>query len=430
MRQCSDQAPVGVHGYGPDTICLFLRLVLVAGVSLRGACRVLGTIRPALGLSLAVPHWTTGRLWLLRLGHAVLTASLQQAGDWAWVIDHSVQIGRDKCLVILGIRLAHLPEPGQSLRHQDMQLIALLPAGNWTSGDVDQALEEASQRSGVPRVIVDDHGADLCGGVALFQGRHPQTAEIYDAKHKAACLLKKRLDHDAGWREFQSQVGKTRCAVQQTELAFLAPPGAKLKARFMNLGPVLGWAMHVLAVLGQPSLVQQFATAGRLKEKFGWIEGFAAELAQWSQWQQVVDAAVTHANQQGVYRGSAGLLAKRFAQLGPLSDSARQLAAELLRFVRCQESQARPGERLPASSEVLESCFGKFKQLEKQQSRGGFTQLLLGFGALLADITTATVRQAMQASGTADVWAWAAKTLGVTLYAQRKLAYGGATKSG
>jgi len=79
---------------------------------------------------------------------------------------------------------------------------------------------------------------------------------------------------------------------------------------------------------------------------------------------------------------------------------------------------------------VLESCFGKFKQLEKQQSRGGFTQLVLGFGALLADLTPAAVRDAMQASRTADVKRWAAQTLGVTLFARRKLAFAGATEDG
>src|ERR671922_213952 len=92
------------------------------------------------------------------------------------------------------------------------------------------------RRTGAPRVIVNDHGVDLSGGVALFQQRHGQTVEIYDAKHKAACLLKSRLEKDPRWQEFQTRVGQTRCAVQQTELAFLAPPSPKPKARFMNLG--------------------------------------------------------------------------------------------------------------------------------------------------------------------------------------------------
>src|SRR5205807_4297541 len=123
-------------------------------------------------------------------------------------------------------------------------------------------------------------------------------------------------------------------------------------------------------------------------------------------------------------------LTGRLARLDALAPSGRRLAAALVRFVRSEERKAGPGERFPGSTEVLESCFGKFKQLEKQQSRGGFTQLLLGFGALLANVTTATVREAMEASRTADVREWAARTLGVTLFAQRKQAFAGATKDG
>jgi hypothetical protein len=428
----------GGHGYGPEVVCLFLQLVLVANVSLRGAARVLGTVGQVLGLRWAVPNWTTGRLWLLRLGHAMLTGALEPAGDWAWLIDHSVQIGPEKCLVILGIRLRDLPPPGQCLRHQDLRLIALMPASRWTRADVDQALEQAAFRTGVPRVIVDDHGGDISGGVALFQERHPQTAEIYDAKHKAACLLKHRLEKCPRWQEFQSRVGPTRCAVQQTELAFLTPPSPKPKARFMNLGTQLAWARRVLAILRQPPpSVQQRVRPERLKEKLGWIEGFASELIQWSQWQQVVDVTVTLVNQQGLGQGTwkgepstADLLAQQLSHLDAHGDSAIEFAAELIGFVRGEQIKARPGERFPGSTEILESCFGKYKQLEKQQSRGGFTQLLLAFGALLARTASTTIREAMQRSRTPDVRRWAEQTLGTTLFAQRKLAFSGATENG
>jgi len=289
---------VGGHGYSPELIRLFLRLVLVGNVSMRGAARVLATMGQALGVSGSVPCWTTGRLWLLRLGHFMLTAQVEQAEDWVWLVDHSVQIGQDKCLVVLGIRLKDVPPPGQRLRHQDLHLIELLPARRWTGVEVHSALEKAATRGGVPRVIVDDHGADISSGVALFQRRHEQTAEIYDAKHKAACLLKHRLENDVRWREFQTRVGQTRCAVQQTELAFLAPPGPKLKARYMNLGPLLRWAQCVLVILRTaPPVVTAHVRPERLKEKLGWIETFTEDLTQWSQWQQVVDVTVTLVNQ-------------------------------------------------------------------------------------------------------------------------------------
>lgn len=427
--RCEDP-PVRCHGFGAETIRLFLQLVLVAGVSLRGASRVLGTVSQTLELDLPVPHWTTGRLWLLRLGHAMLTAGKAKGDDWAWVIDHSVQIGQDKCLVILGIRLRDLPERGHSLLHEDMELIELMPAKSWTRIEVDHALEKAVQRTGsVPRVIVDDHGGDVNGGVRLFQQRHKRTVEIYDAKHRAACLMKGRLEKSPRWQAFQTHLGQTRCAVQQTELAFLTPPAPKPKARFMNLERQLTWGKRVLAILsGPPEPVLRSVTPERLKEKLGWVEAFAEDLTEWSQWQQVVQVAVSLVNCQGIYRGVAKLLTRQFSQLDALGNSAKQLAAELADFVRSQERLARPGERFPGSTEILESCFGKFKHLEKQQSRGGFTQLLLGFGSMLAKLVPETVRDALQASSTADIKAWAAQRLGVTVFAQRKLAYASATE--
>jgi hypothetical protein len=387
------------------------------------------------GLALPVPHWTTGRLWLLRLGHAQLAAPKAPADDWAWLIDHSVQIGQDKCLVIPGIRLADLPRRGQPLRHADLQSIELVPAASWTRAEVGQALQRAARRAGgPPRVIVDDHGVDLAGGVAIFQPSHPGTAEVYDVKHKAACLMKARLANHPRWQAFQALVGQTRCAVRQTELASLVPPAPKPKARFMNLGPLLLWAARVLAIPRRPPpSVLQTVTPARLAGKLGWVEAFADELAEWSHWQQVVDVAVTWVNARGIERGAARDLAGQVRQLGGggLRPSGARLAAELARFVRSEERKAKPGERFPGSTEVLESCFGRFKQLEKQQSRGGFTQLLPGFGSLLLTrLLPDTVRDALQASRTADVRDWAVANLGTTVFAQRRLAYAGATEDG
>ncbi len=51
-------------------------------------------------LPLATPSWCTGRLWLLRLGYYKLTRPKEQADDWVWMVDHTVQLGPEKCLVI------------------------------------------------------------------------------------------------------------------------------------------------------------------------------------------------------------------------------------------------------------------------------------------------------------------------------------------
>ena len=51
---------------------------------------------------------------------------------------------------------------------------------------------------------------------------------------------------------------------------------------------------------------------------------------------------------------------------------------------------------MPGSTEVLESCFGTLKALEKDQSKGGFTGLVLGLGALLGKVTKEVVAAALR----------------------------------
>lgn len=275
----------------------------------------------------------------------------------------------------------------------------------------------------MPRVIVNDHGVDIAGGVALFQQRHPATVDIYDIKHKAACLLKHRLEKNPRWQEFQREISLTRCAIQQTALGFLTPPSLKNKARFMNLEDQLNWAGHVLRILRNPSPVAlQNVSVAFLREKLGWLEAYRAEAGEWAEWQDVVNTAVVFVNQQGVYAGAADDL-KRNAPACYQHPTSEKLATELETFVRAESAKARAGERLPGSTEILESCFGKFKVLEREQSRGGFTGLLLAFGALLMTITQRNITAALQQSRTQFVYNWFREHLGRTPSSQRKLAY-------
>jgi hypothetical protein len=396
---------------------------------LRGASRVVELIARSFGLPFSAPDWTTGRLWVIRFGFAQLDAPKVQADDWVWLIDHSVQIGKQKVLAILGIRSVDLPMPGEFLCPDDTVLIDLIPMETSTREDVAKCLEDVAARTSVPRAIVDDHGVDLNGGVRIFQKSHPDTVEIYDLKHKAACLLKSRLEKNPRWMAFCTKVGQTRCAVQQTELGALAPPGSKPKARFMNLASQLNWADKILAILeGLPGSAPSWVTPERLEEKLGWLREFRADLAEWRQWQTIMDATVGLVGSEGLHEKTAVLLSR---ELRPPREAVeqRRLAAELIKFVRAQASEAKPGERLPGSTEVLESCFGRFKTLEREQSKGGFTSLLLGFGMSFATATIESVSDAMHRVPTAKVWEWCAENLGQTLFSKRREAFAMARKA-
>jgi hypothetical protein len=408
----------------------FLALVLRCGASLRCAAAVLAWLGSVTGRDDLSPHGSTGRLWLMRLGLAALTRPKAVAEDWAWLIDHSVQIGTCKCLVILGIRLSELPE-GRALGHRDLEPIALVPMAGSTKQAVAACLEEAAVRTGAPRAILDDHGADLHGGVEIFRAAHPGTVEVYDITHKAACLLKARLEGDERWGSYNTALGQAKVRVQQTELACLVPPSQRSKARFMNVGKLVDWGVETLALVDDPARLESLGiTAARLRERLGWLEGYRAALGEWSGYQAVIDGALDFVRRRGLYIGAGFDLA---AALPAAPGSAGELREELIHFVRCESLKARVGERLPGTTEVLESCLGKLKALEDGQSKSGFTGLVLSLGAMVSDWTAASVREALERCRVRDVLDWCRRRLGQSVQSQRRQAYGplnGATNPG
>jgi hypothetical protein len=377
------------------------------------------------GFDFPVPHFTTLRFWLLRLGYHKLHRPKEQATDWAWIVDHSNQIGQEKCFVILGVRLSQLPPPGPEfpLRLSQMEPIELEPVTVSDKEVVYRQLEANVTKTGVPRVIIDDHGGDLAGGVKLFCQAHPETSEIYDVSHKAACLLKARLERDDQWKAFAAKAGHTKCSVQQTEWAFLIPPSQRIKARYMNLDPLIAWSINTLAILDNPGPeVLKYGTKERLEEKLGWLRQFRERLKDWSEMEQTIDAVLNFVRTQGLYRKAGKDLRKSLRKLR-VGASAAQLRDDLTKFVDDQARQLKKGERIPGTSEVIESSFGKFKTVERDHAKGGFTGLLLALAACVAERTPEVVHESLHKTRTRDVLTWIKTKLGNTVGSKRRIAY-------
>ena len=106
---------------------------------------------------------------------------------------------------------------------------------------------------------------------------------------------------------------------------------------------------------------------------------------------------------------------------------------QLIGFVTDESAKVRQGERLPGTTEVVESCFGKLKALEDGQSKSGFTGLVLSLGAMVSTWTAETISEALERCRVKDVLDWCGRMLGQSVQSQRKQAYSplaGATKPG
>jgi hypothetical protein len=357
------------------------------------------------------------------VGYYKLTRPKEQAPDWVWIVDQTVQMGAEKCLLILGMRLAALPPPGTYLRHKDVEPIALYPVKHSNGEVVYQQLAQAVAHTGVPREILSDAGPDVRAGVEQFRQAHPGTCAIYDIKHQTALVLKQELEQDPVWAAFTQQATQTKQRVYQTPLAFLAPPTQKRKARYMNVEILLRWGGQLLRYVEQrPEVRQADLPPERLAEQYGWITDFREPLQSWGELLQIVNAVERFVRAHGLYRGCQRPLEQTLAPLA-YSKRGRRVGHQLLTFVRGEAAKAAPEERLLGSSEVIESVFGKQKRIEHHQATSGFTGLLLTLSAMVSETTTEVIHQALEAVPTQRVRQWCQQHLGPSVQAQRQQAF-------
>ena len=76
-------------------------------------------------------------------------------------------------------------------------------------------------------------------------------------------------------------------------------------------------------------------------------------------------------------------------------------------------------------TEVLESLFGKWKTLERQESQSGITGLVLGLGVLLGAWPRSRIRAALESTPVKHVVGWCHENLPSSVQSQRRLALSG-----
>jgi hypothetical protein len=385
-------------------------LVRHAGLSFRGTAAALAVFAAGDNPPSPTPCATTVRSWVLRSGYAHLTRPLSHDHRWAWLIDHTLQIGSTKLFVVVGVPLDHVPFGVRPLQLADLHLVAMVPMADANRERVAEELEKAVARTGVPRQIVADGAADLQKGIERFRERHPQTASVPDAAHHAANLLKFYRENDPRWSAFTRRMNETAAAIRQTPAAYLLAPKLRNKARYMSVGALVRFGRLVLRKLRAADPDAEVA------RRYGWVSEYADALAAWDEQQELVQSVLRQVRVEGLFGRGEAVLAEQW-QGREVSDHAvtvalrNRLRAYVGRYGRGLPS----GERLVGSTEILESAFGVQKRLSRDQSESGLTVLSVGLGTVLGEASAEQVRADVDRVPAKVVQNWATRTFGRTV---------------
>jgi hypothetical protein len=217
--------------------------------SLRGIAKIFEIL--SIHQTYSTPNFNTIRQWVLRLGLDELNRTKEYRTDWIFILDMTIEIGKNKCLVILGIPQKKLvkiiKEENRSLQHQDVEVLSLEILDRTNGTVILDKLNNLAKKVGNPTQIVSDRGSDIKKGIDLYLENNPKTIATYDITHKMANLLKHELSEDKRFQEFYQKCSLTRQKLQQTDLCFLSPPTQRAKNRYHNIDILISWAIKIIS---------------------------------------------------------------------------------------------------------------------------------------------------------------------------------------
>ena len=237
-----------------------------------------------------------------------------------------------------------------------------------------------------------------------------------DVAHYGATLLEHAWDDQPRWQQFIKELQNTSVKVRQTKSAYLLAPRMRAKARFMNVHVQLRFARRVL------KLLQREVPHPKAAEYYGWLKDYAEDLAVWEREHDLVQTTIELVRVEGLHAGTGPLLEQTWDEIGS-RDSTVRIAERLRAYVATYQPTA-SDERFVASTEILESSFGKLKRIERQQSQDGMTGLVLVLGAMVGTCSNGDLKEALEATPQKKVDNWVGRVLGHSMQWFRRQFFG------
>ncbi len=434
-------------------------------------------------LPLPQPSFSCIRQWLLRVGLYELQQEPPAHSDWIIILDLTLELGQHKCLVILGVPASRLAETGFALSHHDVVVLELAVLSSCTGEVIAQTLNRLTEQIGPPLQIVSDQGSEVRKGVTLYQQQYPSVIWTYDVTHPMALLLEKELAQDERYQAFCRQCTLTRHQTKQTALYFLAPPAQRPKAPYLNVDEQIRWAQQLLHYQAQadfsaitphfsldqialsrlqsqldpasltdltrlqdkiypdrhsfcchlsqtlgPERWAEYAPAlllaadlGRrlFDQKLGWLPAYQADISQYAHMMTCVHQVQAQLKHHGLSRTSPECFATQTGS-PPLTPRLDRFRTPILTYLQTQAQPLTDEQSLLATSDVLESIFGKYKLFSMERAFKEIGPLVLLIPLFTVKLTAQRIKQALEKVRTIDVQEWAKQLFGSSMLSKRR----------
>jgi len=423
------------------------------------------------------------RQWILRLGLGLLQEPIEKRNDWIYIADFSIQLGKERCLLILGTTKQSINENGYELKHSQVRVLDIYVQEHFNAQDVYDRILLISKKTGNPVQIISDKGADICKGIEMFCDGNGTTIPTYDISHMIGTVLKHHLEKDPRWISLHEDLYILTQQVKQTEMSFLRPVAVSTKARWLNIAKEVEYLEDIFQYesKGDFSLISKQIKIDNSQEIFEILKtkcknkneeirlakalqnSFVDQESafEWINEKQIIEKEKIKFKDAGEFRfdekfsilnkhkeyfkelkqineiaenikctiRKKGLSLNTLQEIEMLRDkitypSVAQIFNEINNNLQTEHSKCGI-EKIPllCCSEIIESIFGKFK-MKSKQTVGGIYQSVLSIVVICSDITPGKIMKILSKVKMRDVDQWFLSMAGKSNLYKRRMAFG------
>ena len=389
-------------------------------VSYRSIPRVLNLLNTETALGLVwVPHFTSVINWTLRLGLGLLKQVKPISTPWLAIIDHSIDIGTKKALVVLRVNVAALSQRGAAIQLEDCECIGLKVCERVNGESIARDLEEIFNQAGKPKAIIKDGDYTLQKGVRLWsEEQETEIPIIADIGHAMATALKKQFEKTAAYQRFTALINKGALRLRQTELAFLIPPKLRSKGRIQSISTLGKWSDKILEVFAVQGRAKKGSLLANLRTA---LPGFLL-LKPFSKRFAITTQVVTQVMGILKNKGLDKISYERCYQLSETLSKNSTVKKHLQKWLRQHLDIQKQLTDLPLliSSDIIESLFGNFKHIIERSPQADMNRTTLLIPALCGRLDKTTITQALNQARHNDLEMWEKENIPYTVRKKRQ----------
>ena len=209
---------------------------------------------------------------------------------------------------------------------------------------------------------------------------------------------------------------RIRGCLQQTKLAFLLPPTARAKGRFLSVSRQAEWGLRTIAYLDEKER-ETSVEAATLADALRGLKPFKAFLTIFVRNTQCLNEVMRIVKTQGLSMETIHACQQTLGDFPARSPIRKEINHYLQQYVPIVASSASP---LLGSSDVIESLIGKAKQRLEAHGRSELNKSILLLPCMCGELNDDLVAKALSTVRVHDVTTWVAEEVGETMLSGRR----------